>query len=196
VAEGSEQTRSASAAMGEARKAVEQVHEFIQQISLGMKEQMLGVSQVNQAVAEMDTMTQKNAALVEEVAASASTLNDKTSQVADSVGVFRLSSDPSKLADAVELRKSAKAGQKAQDHGAAHEGGGSGTSLLGKRKGQPGASPAASGYKAPATASHTLKRPAASVTKPGTRPTAPKANTLRPEPAMAEASADGDWDTF
>jgi aerotaxis receptor len=172
------------------------VHEFIQQISLGMKEQMLGVSQVNQAVAEMDTMTQKNAALVEEVAASASTLNDKTSQVADSVGVFRLSGEPSKMVDAVELRKSAKAGQKAQGHGLAHETGGTGHSVLGTRRVQPGASPAASGHKAPTGASHPLKRPAASVTKSGTRPPASKAATLQSEPALAEASADGDWDTF
>ncbi|MFZ2987330.1 methyl-accepting chemotaxis protein [Ideonella sp.] len=109
VAEGSQQTDSARLAMDEAQGAVTQVHDLIQQISQGMREQMLGVSQVNQAVNEMDNLTQKNAALVEEIAASASTLREKSAQVADSVGVFRLKGQHAPKPDAVALRKQAKA---------------------------------------------------------------------------------------
>ncbi|HSI46934.1 MAG TPA: methyl-accepting chemotaxis protein [Ideonella sp.] len=112
VAAGSQQTDSARAAMDKAQAAVDRVHHFIEQISHGMSEQMLGVGQINQAVAEMDTMTQKNAALVEEIAASASTLNGRAGEVADSVGVFRLKGQAGTAATApaaAALRKAAKA---------------------------------------------------------------------------------------
>jgi len=112
VAAGSQQTDNARAAMDKAQAAVDKVHHFIEQISHGMSEQMLGVGQINQAVAEMDTMTQQNAALVEEIAASAGTLHERASEVADSVGVFRLKGQagtPAAAPAAVALRKVAKA---------------------------------------------------------------------------------------
>jgi aerotaxis receptor len=73
VATGSQQTEAARSAMDSARGAIDEVHKFILQLSHGMQEQMLGVNQINQAVSDMDSLTQKNAALVEEIAASATT---------------------------------------------------------------------------------------------------------------------------
>ena len=115
VAEGRTQTDSAQLAMQEVQAAMEQMHGLISRISHGMNEQMLGVEQVNQAVAELDTMTQQNAALVEEVSASATGLTDKAQEVADSVSVFRLNDAPGTrpTPNAVALRKAAK-------HPAAH----------------------------------------------------------------------------
>ena len=110
VAEGRAQTDTAQSAMQEVQAAMEQMHGLISRISHGMNEQMLGVEQINQAVAELDTMTQQNAALVEEVSASASGLTDKAQEVADSVSVFRLngSSNQRQMPNAVVLRKAAK----------------------------------------------------------------------------------------
>jgi aerotaxis receptor len=90
VATGSQQTEAARSAMDSARGAIDEVHKFILQLSHGMQEQMLGVNQINQAVSDMDSLTQKNAALVEEIAASATTLRDKAGEVASSVSVFQL----------------------------------------------------------------------------------------------------------
>ena len=53
-------------------------------------EQALGVTQVNQAVAQLDQMTQQNAALVEESAAAAASLREQSLQLVDTVSVFRL----------------------------------------------------------------------------------------------------------
>jgi len=110
VAEGRAQTDSAQSAMHEVQAAMEQMHGLITRISHGMNEQMLGVEQVNQAVAELDSMTQQNAALVEEVSASATGLTDKAQEVADSVSVFRLNGASNKwrAPSAVALRKAAK----------------------------------------------------------------------------------------
>ncbi|MEG1327530.1 MAG: methyl-accepting chemotaxis protein, partial [Janthinobacterium sp.] len=49
-----------------------------------------GIAQVNQALAQMDGVTQQNAALVEEAAAAAESLQDQASHLADVVSVFKL----------------------------------------------------------------------------------------------------------
>jgi len=52
------------------------------EISAAGREQELGINQINQAVAEMDTVTQQNAALVEEAAAAAASLQEESTQLA------------------------------------------------------------------------------------------------------------------
>jgi aerotaxis receptor len=75
-----------------------------------MHEQMQGMDQINAAVSELDSLTQQNAALVEQVSAAAMGLNEKAQEVADSVGVFRLLGQAADaLPDAVALRRAAKA---------------------------------------------------------------------------------------
>ncbi len=112
VAEGGAQVGQANHAMNEVQQAVEEVCELIRRISHGLGEQMRGIDQINAAVAELDTLTQQNAALVEEVAASAMGLDEKAQEVADAVGVFRLDEKaPAATTDAVALRKAAKQGK-------------------------------------------------------------------------------------
>ncbi|MFZ3128407.1 MAG: methyl-accepting chemotaxis protein, partial [Rhodoferax sp.] len=53
-------------------------------------EQSTGVSQVGEAVIQMDQTTQQNAALVEEMAAAASSLKTQAHELVDTVAVFRL----------------------------------------------------------------------------------------------------------
>ncbi len=54
------------------------------------KEQSLGINQVSQAVIQLDFVTQQNAALVEQAAASASNLSEQTSRLTDSIAVFKI----------------------------------------------------------------------------------------------------------
>ena len=53
-------------------------------------EQSRGIEQVNQAIAQLDTTTQQNAALVEQVAASARSMQDQTGTLSNVVGAFKV----------------------------------------------------------------------------------------------------------
>ncbi|NDY90675.1 methyl-accepting chemotaxis protein [Ideonella livida] len=110
VTQGDGQTQEVQSAMQQVREATSELQALVAQISHGMNEQLLGVSQINQAVSDMDGMTQKNAALVEEIAASASELETKAREVANAVAVFRLEHGETGQAtgDAVALRRQAK----------------------------------------------------------------------------------------
>ncbi|WPC67035.1 methyl-accepting chemotaxis protein [Rhodoferax ferrireducens] len=85
-----QQMTSAGNTIDEVVQSVRQVGELIQQISNTTQEQSLGISQVNEAVTQLDAVTQQNAALVEESAASANGLSDSAVTLARSVQVFRL----------------------------------------------------------------------------------------------------------
>jgi methyl-accepting chemotaxis protein-2 (aspartate sensor receptor) len=61
------------------------------EISASSAEQSTGIEQVNQAVTQMDEMTQQNAALVEEAAAAAQSLHEQTRQLKAAVSVFQIS---------------------------------------------------------------------------------------------------------
>ena len=69
--------------------AVQRVHALISEISTATGEQSAGAVQVNGSVAELDGLTQQNAAMVEELAAAASSLNGQAAMVSESVRIFR-----------------------------------------------------------------------------------------------------------
>ncbi len=71
-------------------RQVREVSTLISQISLSSSEQTQGISQINNAVAQLDQVTQQNAALVEESAAASSSLNAQASRLVDAVQMFRL----------------------------------------------------------------------------------------------------------
>jgi methyl-accepting chemotaxis protein len=54
------------------------------------REQSLGIAQVGQAVSLLDTVTQQNAALVEEAAAAAGNLADQTDRLTSAIAIFKL----------------------------------------------------------------------------------------------------------
>jgi hypothetical protein len=58
------------------------------EISAASNEQALGVAQVGEAVAQMDQVTQQNAALVEEMAAAASSLQNQAQELVQAMAVF------------------------------------------------------------------------------------------------------------
>jgi len=90
ISSGYQQMTGAGKTIDEVVASVREVGELIQQISNATKEQALGIAQVNEAVTQLDTVTQQNAALVEESAASAAELNSSATTVARSIQVFKL----------------------------------------------------------------------------------------------------------
>jgi methyl-accepting chemotaxis protein len=79
----------AGATMQEVVQAVKRVTDIIGEITAASSEQSQGIEQVNTAVTQMDEMTQQNAALVEEAAAAAESLQDQAGSLANAVAVFR-----------------------------------------------------------------------------------------------------------
>jgi len=87
---GSRQVGEAGQTMGNIVSQVNRVTQMIAAISNATSEQTSGIGQVNDAVNQLDRMTQQNAALVEESAAAAASLKDQARRLADVVGTFRL----------------------------------------------------------------------------------------------------------
>jgi methyl-accepting chemotaxis protein-1 (serine sensor receptor) len=90
VEHGSALVGQAGATMTEVVSSIRRVTEIMGEISAASNEQSLGVAQVGQAVAQMDQGTQQNAALVEEMAAAATSLKSQAHDLVDTVAVFKL----------------------------------------------------------------------------------------------------------
>ena len=88
---GSELVERAGDAMQNVSSSIARVAQMMGEISASSHEQSTGIEQVNQAVVQMDRMTQQNAALVEQAAAAASSLHDQTRQLKEAVSVFDIS---------------------------------------------------------------------------------------------------------
>ncbi len=101
-------TEEAQRTMADALVTANEVALVIDGISLGAREQLTGISQVNEAVAQLDTITQQNAALVEELAASAMRVEQQAGAVSQAVQVFTLDRHVAPVADAVALRRAGR----------------------------------------------------------------------------------------
>jgi methyl-accepting chemotaxis protein len=69
---------------------VHQVTQIVGEIAVASREQSEGIDQVNQAVAQMDQVTQQNAALVEEAAAATASLQEQAGELQRTVSVFKI----------------------------------------------------------------------------------------------------------
>ncbi|WP_176047693.1 methyl-accepting chemotaxis protein [Burkholderia sp. BCC1644] len=87
---GAELVERAGDAMRTVSASITRVVQTMSEITAASVEQSVGIEQVNQAVTQMDQLTQQNAALVEEVAAAAASLNDQTAHLMQAVSVFDL----------------------------------------------------------------------------------------------------------
>ncbi len=76
--------------MQEVVGSIQRVTEIIGAISVASDEQSSGVGQVVEAISQMDQVTQQNAALVEEMAAAAESLNSQAQELVQTVSVFKL----------------------------------------------------------------------------------------------------------
>jgi methyl-accepting chemotaxis protein len=87
---GSKLVEQAGLTMSEVVASVQRVTDIMADISSAGDEQSAGIEQINQAVSEMDTVTQQNAALVEEAAAAAEAMQNQAAGLERVVSVFRL----------------------------------------------------------------------------------------------------------
>lgn len=90
---GSTLVEQAGETMKDVVAAVKRVTDIMDEISAASQEQSEGIEQVSQAVSQMDDVTQQNAALVQQAAAAAVSLEDQASRLERAVAVFRLSGE-------------------------------------------------------------------------------------------------------
>ncbi|MBX3602142.1 MAG: MCP four helix bundle domain-containing protein [Rubrivivax sp.] len=93
VQDGSRLVAEAGRSMQGIAAQVRSVSELIGQISAATSEQTAGIGQINDAVTQLDQVTQSNAALVEESAAAADSLRRQAQQLVQAVAAFRLGAD-------------------------------------------------------------------------------------------------------
>jgi methyl-accepting chemotaxis protein len=70
--------------------SIKQVADIMSEITAATQEQSHGIEEINQAIAQMDDMTQKNAALVEQAAAAADSMQQQSKKLSVAVSVFQL----------------------------------------------------------------------------------------------------------
>jgi methyl-accepting chemotaxis protein len=90
VEAGSRLVKDAGATMAEIVTSVRRVADILNEISSASQEQSAGIQQVNEAVTQMDGVTQQNAALVEQAAAASQSLQEQAGRLTEAVAVFRL----------------------------------------------------------------------------------------------------------
>jgi methyl-accepting chemotaxis protein len=88
VGKGSQQVELAGAAIGQVVGRVQQVNAMMSDIASASREQHAGIGQLNHALTEIDGITQQNAALVEEAASAAASLQQQATTLEQLVRVF------------------------------------------------------------------------------------------------------------
>jgi methyl-accepting chemotaxis protein len=90
VETGSKLVHQAGKTMDEVVASVKKVSDIVAEITNAGKEQEVGIEQINQAISEMDTVTQQNAALVEQAAAASASMQEQAENLSRVVSVFKL----------------------------------------------------------------------------------------------------------
>ena len=90
VAQGSAQVDQAGVTMGEVVACIRRVTDIMSEISAASAEQSSGVTRVGEAVSRLDQTTQQNAALVEQSAAAAESLQRQAQLLVQAVAVFKV----------------------------------------------------------------------------------------------------------
>jgi methyl-accepting chemotaxis protein len=90
VDSGSELVDQAGATMQEVVTSIRRVADIMGEITAASQEQRLGIEQIHHAISQMDQVTQQNAAMVEEAAGAAQSLQERASGLAGLVSVFHL----------------------------------------------------------------------------------------------------------
>jgi methyl-accepting chemotaxis protein-2 (aspartate sensor receptor) len=93
VEQGTKLVNQAGETMTEVVASIRRVNDIMGEITAASSEQSAGVHLVSDAVNQMDQTTQQNAALVEEMAAAASSLRNQAGELVNTVAVFRTASD-------------------------------------------------------------------------------------------------------
>ena len=90
VGAGTTQVQSAGKTMADVVDSVRRVTEVVAEITAASSEQSVGIDEVNRAIIQMDSVTQQNAALVEQAAAAAASMEEQAAALAEVVSVFQL----------------------------------------------------------------------------------------------------------
>ncbi|BBP01233.1 methyl-accepting chemotaxis protein [Sulfuriferula nivalis] len=90
VEQGNKQAAQAGSTMNEVVNSVQRVTDIMSEISAASREQSQGIEEVNNAITQMDETTQQNAALVEQAAAAAKSLQDQAGNLEGLVNQFQL----------------------------------------------------------------------------------------------------------
>ena len=117
---GSVAVQQAGDSMGAIVASVQQVNAIIQRVKEASAEQASGITEVNQAVTQMDDVTQQNAALVEQAAAAAASLQDQAVKLSAAVSVFTLDERPATPAGNTEEEAFRQPASAPQDRRALH----------------------------------------------------------------------------
>ncbi|MDP3651840.1 MAG: methyl-accepting chemotaxis protein [Rhodoferax sp.] len=158
----------AGSTMTEVVTSIRRVTDIMGEISAASNEQSLGVSQVGEAVSQMDQVTQQNAALVEEMAAAASSLKSQADDLVHTVAVFNLADGGRRRAAPVPTLSVR-------------------TALPQRVSAKPAALKAPASVRTPASAAPALPKPA-----PKVAPKVVPKTTTKATPA----GGDDDWETF
>jgi methyl-accepting chemotaxis protein len=84
--------------MDEIVTSVKHVADIMSEITAASEEQSSGIEEVNRAITQMDEMTQQNAALVEQAAAAAESMQEQSVMLAQAVAVFKLEQEAASAA--------------------------------------------------------------------------------------------------
>ena len=93
VESGTKQAEEAGKTMQEIVSSVQRVTDIMGEIAAASIEQSAGIDQVNNAITQMDEVTQQNAALVEEAAAAAESLEEQAQAMTDAISTFKLNGE-------------------------------------------------------------------------------------------------------
>ncbi|MRT31912.1 methyl-accepting chemotaxis protein [Herbaspirillum sp. CAH-3] len=175
---GSKLVEQAGATMTEVVASVRRVTDIVGEISSASQEQSAGIAEVGRAITQMDEGTQQNAALVEQAAAAAQSLQDQAATLAGLVGRFQTDGSQARTVHATQAAPAASASAKPAARPAA---------AAAPRK--PAAAPAARAV---------IAAPKAAPAKPAA---APKAEAAAAKPAakpsrLPAGEDEGDWETF
>src|SRR5450830_1377376 len=105
VEAGSKLVDLAGTTMDEVVASVKRVTDVISEITSAGQEQTTGIQQINFAITEMDNVTQQNAALVEEAAAAAGSLQDQAKNLAQVVSIFKIDEAHRVTSNPIKLRR-------------------------------------------------------------------------------------------
>ncbi|WP_175835641.1 methyl-accepting chemotaxis protein [Burkholderia anthina] len=164
---GSTLVDEAGRTMSDVIGAVQRVTDIMGEIAAASEEQSGGIDQVARAVAQMDEVTQQNAALVEEAAAAAQSLDEQAARLRQTVSVFRIDDEAARPAAVVAAARQAPRAMPA---------------------------PVSTATPAPATVRDDRDAPAKR-TAMATSTSARKPASAAPAPVAATAGGD-DWETF
>ena len=104
---GSMLVAQAGSTMNDIVDSVQRVSDIITEITAASSEQSVGIDEINRAIGQMDAVTQQNAALVEESAAAAESMQHQAHNLAQVVSVFKLNGQQAKVSGASTLKQPA-----------------------------------------------------------------------------------------